>query len=1093
MNGNVTEDGVRKDIDWMSRVGLGGLQAFDASLGTPQVVDKRLVFMTSPWIAAFRTAAALADSHGMELGIAASPGWSETGGPWVKPEQAMKKLVWSRTELQGGRRFRGRLPGPPDVAGPIQDLPAAGFLGQARVHPAPAFYRDAMVLAYRIPGPATRPSRAWTRDGEVDAGQLSDGSLRNGPALAVSGGETAWIALRYRQPVTIRGLTVAVDAAAATEPIVHLQTSEDGKLWTEAAQAPATGFAERTIAFAPVTARLFRVTFEPSPPPPPPSFIAQGAPGAAPFSLAGTAPAGPPAYVLHELVLHTAPVVHRFEEKAGFAVAPDYYALAASRSDAGGAVEPAAVIDLTARMRADGTLDWTPPSGRWAVLRLGYSLIGVENHPATDEATGLEVDKLSRTHVRADMEAYLDLYAAAAGPGMLGARGVRALLTDSIETGPQNWTEDLPGEFQRRRGYRLEPWAPALTGVVVQDAQASDRFLWDFRRTLAELIAENHYGQVADSAHARGLVYYGEALEDHRPTLGDDMEMRQRTDIPMAAMWTYPLDKGPNPTFVADIKGAASVAHLYGQNLVAAESLTSARAPWAFAPRDLKPIIDLEFALGVNRPVIHTSVHQPLDRPPGLSLLVFGQSFNRLDTWAEQAGPWVSYIARSAYLLQQGRYVADVAYFYGEEAPLTGLFGDTPNTDVPAGFGYDYVNSDVLLHRLSVDHGRLTTASGMSYRLVYLGGSSRRITLPVLKRLHELVAAGAVLVGERPADSPSQADDPAAVDAAIEALWGGADPTDHPVGQGRVIATRNLGAALATLGVAPDFSYGPSPDGAELMALHRRLDDGDLYFVSNRSNKAASLDASFRLGGREPELWDAATGRVSPAAWRIQDGRTVVGLKLQPYEALFVVFRSPAQATQGAPSPPAETTLKTLAGPWDVAFQPGRGAPPMITLDRLASWSDDARPGVRYFSGSAVYRTTLMLAARPRRGRLLLDLGEVREIAEVSVNGKPVGEAWKPPYRLDITDAAKAGPNRLEIKVTNLWVNRLVGDAQPGAQKIAFTTLPTYRADAPLRPSGLLGPVRVLSAAAGPVMPAGRPRHAAARPAAPAAGLRGPQ
>ena len=335
----------------------------------------------------------------------------------------------------------------------------------------------------------------------------------------------------------------------------------------------------------------------------------------------------------------------------------------------------------------------------------------------------------------------------------MGHHGVRALLTDSIEVGAYNWTPDLLAQFKRLRGYDSTPFLPALTGVVVGSAEKSDEFLWDFRRTLAELTAQSHYGQIAKSAHERSLTYYGESLEGTRVSIGDDMEMRQNADIPMSAMWTFSPAKGPRSNYVIDIRGAASVAHIYGQNLVAAESLTSALVPWGFSPRTLKPIIDLEFALGVNRPVIHTSVHQLLlDKKPGLSLMIFGQYFNRNETWAEQAGPWVTYMSRNAYMLQQGRFTADVAYFYGEEAPLAGLYGEGSSLphDLPVGYGFDFVNSDVVLHQMAVTNGAIETPSGMHYRVLYLGGSSRKMSLPVLRKLRDLVKAGAVVVGDRP-------------------------------------------------------------------------------------------------------------------------------------------------------------------------------------------------------------------------------------------------------------------------------------------------------------------------------------------------------
>jgi hypothetical protein len=771
-------------------------------------------------------------------------------------------------------------------------------------------------------------------------------------------------------------------------------------------------------------------------------------------------PAVPLRYLVHELMLQSRATVNEVEAKANFMVAPDYYRLATI--DAAADLKPSDVQVLTSRMKADGTLDWTPPPGRWTVLRMGYSPLGTENHPAPVEATGLEVDKLNAAHVRAYMQTYLDMYEKVTGPQLFGRHGLNALTIDSTEIGAQNWTESILEDFRQLRGYDPLSWLPALTGVVVGTPAQSDKFLWDFRRTIAVLLARNHYGEIAAIARQRGLTGYAEALEDHRASFGDDMEMRQYAAIPMAAMWTYGTRQESFPTYVADIRGAASVAHAYGQNLVAAESLTSAVQPWAYAPRQLKPIVDLEFALGVNRIVVHTSVHQPVDKPPGLSLFIFGQFFNRLETWADYAGPWVRYMARCSYLLQQGRYAADVAYFYGEEAPLTGLFGDEP-IDVPPGYGFDFVNSDVLLNQMLVDGG-LATRSGMHYRLLYLGGSSRYMTLPVLRRIRDLVQQGAVLVGRRPLGSPSLADDGAEFQSVAHELFGN-DERARDFGQGRVFPDGSLTAALGAMSISPDFDYTkPEPD-TEVLALHRHLDDGHLYFVTNRLNRTEKLTASFRVAGFAPELWNAVSGEVAPADYRAIDGRTQIPLTLGPYESIFVLFRAPSHEASREVVKPTTKPLMTLGGPWIIAFQSNRGAPASIDANALQSWSDSQDIGVRYFSGSALYTTSFVLptGTPARNAHLSLDLGVVREMADVSVNGRPLGIVWNPPFTLDITGSVRPGKNLLQITVTNLWVNRLIGDAQPGTHaKYTFTTIPTYEPDAPLRTSGLLGPVQIL-------------------------------
>ena len=1072
LGGNVSQTGIAKDLRWMHSVGIGGADVIDVSVGTPQVAKPQLTYMSPGWKDAFRYAAHLATRYAMGLSVDSSPGWSETGGPWVKPDQAMKKLVWSRTVVTGGRPFHGVLPQPPSTTGPFQDEPPSAGMTGPSPFTALRFYRDSVVIAYKAPVLDPRPVRATSSTGALDAralSQLSDGNLTEGLTLAAHGKE-AWVQVRYAAPVRLQGATMAASAWGRYRAAATLYGSTGGRTWRRIAQIPAYSgaFPQSTISFAPVTVRYVRVALRAVALRIPGGFSARHAPGAIPveamFAAFESHARAPPAFQLHELVLHARATVNQFEAKAYFRIVPDYYAIT-SRAPAapGTAVSPHEVVNLTGRMRPDGALDWTPPPGRWVVLRMGYSLEGATNHPAPPAATGLEVDKLSRRDVKAYMEHYLNLFQAVTGP--FGPNSLTSFTNDSTEVGMQNWTPKILADFRKLRGYDPLPWLPALTGVVVASPAQSDKFLWDFRRTINELLARNHYGEIARVAHARGLKVYGEALENGRPTFGDDMEMRRYTDIPMGAMWMYRAGGKPFPSYVADIRGAASVAHIYGQNLVGAESLDSRDQPWAFAPRQLKPVVDEEFALGVNRVVIHESAEQPLDEPPGLTLAYFGQAFNRLDTWAGEAGPWLRYIARCSYLLQQGRYVADIAYFYGEEAPLTGLFFDK-SIDVPSGYGFDFVNSDVLTHQLSVEGGRLVTHSGMRYRILYLGGSSRWMTLDVLRRIDELVRQGATVVGRRPVGSPSLRDDPAKFQMFAEKVFGPPGSTAvRQVGRGKVFPAGSLSKALEALGLQPDFEYSRPQPHTELHYVHRRLTSGDLYFVTNPKDRVESVRASFRVAGRAPELWDAVTGSVRPVSFKIADGRTSVPLHLVPYGSAFVVFRKPAQGDSLDVPAPQRRTLLTLEGPWNLSFQPDRGAPAAIVMPHLASWAVSSVRGVRYFSGTATYTKTFQLPPQAQGCRVVLDLGKVRELARVTVNGKEAGILWTPPFRIDITKDVRPGRNELAIAVTNLWVDRLIGDEQPGVKKkYTFTVIPTYEPDAPLRVSGLLGPVRLETA-----------------------------
>ncbi len=1060
MNGNVTKEGIRLDLEWMKRVGLGGFQNFDASLFGDTVVARRVAYMTPEWKDAFRYAIETADRLGLETAIAGSPGWSESGGPWVTPEQAMKKLVWRETPVKGGAPFSGVVPKPPTTTGPFQNVPAGESGGRAL----PELYRDVAVLAFRLPA-SDRPQaelgpNVSSSGGAIDAALLADGDLvRSATLPPAAAGEKVWIQFEYAEPQAIRGVTLALGGAkppwwAPRPPGSELQASEDGRSFRTIAQVPRSVAEQNTIAFEPVRARFFRVVF----------------PAAAPerFEVGGVemAPPASPGVLVAELVLHTGARVNRFEEKAAFAtfgVLSEVPTPAAAPADA---VKKEDVVDLTARLRADGTLDWTPPAGRWTLLRLGYSLIGRQNAPASPEGTGLEVDKLDAGHVRAYMTTYLDLYKDAVGP-LMGRRGLQYLISDSWEAGTQNWTASMLAEFTKRRGYDARPWLPTLTGRVVESASASERFLWDFRQTLSDLLAENHYDRISALLKARGMGHYTESHEGGRAFIGDGMEAKRSADVPMGAMWTQqPGVNDENHGSNADIRESASVAHLYGQNLVAAESMTAASGPWAWSPATLKPTADKLLAMGLNRFVIHTSVHQPLlDKVPGLSLGPFGQWFTRNETWAEPARAWVGYLARSSYLLQQGRFVADVLYYYGEDTNLTALFGQQA-PPVPPGYGFDFVNADALRHVVSVEAGRLVSKSGMRYRVLALDPHARRTSLPVLRRLRELVAAGAVVVGTKPAGSPSLADDEAEVRQVIDELWGTGDGGgDHRLGAGTVHGRATLGDVLAQLGVPPDFEHTkPRPD-SQLLFVHRSLPEGEVYFVDNRAARAEDLEATFRVSGRQAELWRADTGAREPASFRTAGGRTTVPLHLEPWETVFVVFRKPTSAAARTLPFRVEQDLATVAGPWPVRFQAGRGAPASLTFDTLGSWAEHADAGVRYFSGTGTYTASIQAPRAWFEGgaRLWLDLGRVENIAEVSIGGVPLGVAWKPPYRLEVTRALKPGANSVLVRVTNLWVNRMIGDRQPGAPvQYTFTRPEFYKADSPLLPSGLLGPVKVV-------------------------------
>lgn len=1049
LNGNITQEGIDKDLDWMARMGIGGVQNFDANLATPQIVKKRLVYMQPDWQEAFRHAVTSADAKGLEFTIASSAGWSETGGPWVPPEDGMKKLVWSQTIVAGGQRFNGKLADLPHVTGPFQNLPNSEPFPSGKDGQLPEASGQVAVLAI--------PMRGEELPAPHVAGALIDDDLQTALDVPLAADGTATVEMAYDRPVAVQSLRVFVhDAQPPFAPPryrAHLEAQIDGA-WRKLGDVALSSVAS-TMAFAPTTAARFRLVISTNSVPPADNFLGS-VPGAEITPLFPSS--GPVTKVrIGELRFISGPVVHQAEAKAGFTTAPDYAALDTPPLTpmAADGVPMGDVVDLTSRVRPDGTLDWTAPAGgAWQILRFGWSLTGKINHPATAEATGLEVDKYDGAAVERYMRRYLAMVRDAVGPEWMGQKGIRAILTDSIEVGASNWTPRLMEEFRQRRGYDPLPWLPTLAGVVVGSTAQSDCFLHDFRQTLADLMADAHYGTVARIAHENHLKVYGEALESGRPVLGDDMAMRSHADVPMAALWTWGSGGHARGGLLGDMRSAASVAHFYGQNLVAAESMTSAYSPWAFAPADLKPVVDLEFALGVNRPIIHTSVHQPEDtKLPGLSLGIFGQYFNRHESWAEMARPWVDYIARSSYLLQQGRFGADIAVFNGEDTPVTTAYSGGIPKGLPRNYGYDFLNADMLGLLKSQGQGEAVSPGGARYRAIMLGGTSRFMTLNALRRLKALVEAGVPVIGDKPLRSPSMADDPAEFAREVDALW------TNP----RIIAAGDVEAAMGSLGIAPDWQA-ITPSGADLQFVHRILPDGDLYYVSNPGDHAVKAEVALRAIGSAPQIWNPRDGSATPADAKAQGERTMVTLDLAPHDSRFVMFGA---ASMPQPKPGvdrgSQRAVMAITAPWRVSFT-GLAAPAPMVMARLTGLERSADKALRYFSGTATYRNSFTLPHGQKPGApLMVDLGRYGDVAQVLVNGHLAGTLWFGGDRVDIGALVRRGRNELTVRVANLWVNRLIGDAQPGVKPVTWTAVKTYRADAPLRPSGLIGPVRLIS------------------------------
>lgn len=1056
MNGNVTKDGIKKDLLWMKRSGIGGFQNFDAGLMTPQIVDKRLSYMTPEWKDAFSYATFLADSLDLEMAIAGSPGWSQTGGPWVPAKDGMKKLVWRELRVQGGEKINGRLPEPYTTTGTFQNVPLADeqtAFTLADEHPQ-EFYNDIAVLAFRLSEKdvdlAKLKPEVTSSGGEFSLGQLTDGDLANISFLPFPENEdNAWIQFEFVKTQTVNSISLVGGGsrnqwgAVPPENYRKLQVSEDGVNFNDVCSLPLGGVDKQTISIPETTGRYFRITFYR--PPLSQLELLQNLMGETTSKIRGIDVA--------EIELHSVIRVNHAEEKAGFAAAFDLEKHATPQTD--DVIDKQSVINLTDKIDEYGILQWEVPEGNWKILRFGYSLTGKKNHPASPEATGLEVDKIDPNAIKNYFENYLDQYKDATD-GLMGQKGLKYIITDSYEAGQMTWTPAMEQEFKKRRGYSLIPWMPVLTGQIINSTEESEQFLWDWRKTIGEMIAEYHYDQLTDILAERNMARYTESHENGRLYLIDGMDAKRKAAVPMAAMW---MPGGPGSTLAmaqADIRESASVAHIYGQNLAAAESLTAMGLggnAWTYCPENLKPIADLELANGLNRFVIHTSVHQPVDdKIPGLGLMIFGQWFNRHETWAEQAKDWTDYLARSSYMLQQGQFIADIVYYYGEDNNITGLFGHQLPS-IPKGYNYDFINSDALLNLLDVKYGDLVTPSGMNYKILVLDDNCKRMSLPVLQKLAQLVDKGAVIVGKRPEYKAGQKGNQKEFERIVNDVWNS--------GKSNVRENESISQVLHSLNVKPDFTYA-AEDSVELMNVHRKLGETEIYWVNSRSNKPVSVEATFRITGKKPEIWHPETGEKEDASYNINGDMTSVTLNLTPNDAIFVVFSNKAKENSRTVSVLLEQTLKTIEGPWRVTFQENRGAPAEVSFNTLLPWNEHSDPGIKFFSGTATYYSTIYAPEEwsAEEGEIWLDLGVVKNIAEVVVNGHRMRTLWKQPFRLNIADVLNPGENDIEIRITNLWVNRLIGDDQPGIKhKITYTSLPFYKANSSLMASGLMGPV----------------------------------
>lgn len=951
MDGNMSAETITKDLVSMKKAGIGNLIFLEVNVGIPRgPVD----FLSNSWTSLFVHAEKEARRLGIEITLGIGPGWTGSGGPWVKAAESMQHLVSSRVTVSATDHQPIVLPVP---------MPKAPFFGEGNL--------------------TAEVKRDW---------------------------------LNYYKDVGVLAF-----------PLTEQQT-------------PIADYEEKALYYrAPYSSGTVRSHLSS------PSDAAD----------------------------HKNAVIQKNE-----------------------------IVDLTNKMQADGTLNWSPSSGKWIVMRFGSRNNGAITRPAPVPGLGFESDKFDTVALNNHLNAYVGKLLNKIGAiQKKEGGGLKRLHMDSWEMGAQNWTADFRKEFRKRRGYDPLKYYPVYSGNIVGSLEESERFLWDLRQTAQELVLENHAQHVKRYAHRHQLSLSIEPY-DMNPTA--DLELGAVADVPMAEFWSKGF--GFNATY--SVIEATSIAHVMGKSLVPAEAFTAQdNEAWKQYPGSMKNQGDWAFAAGINRFVYHTFQNQflPDSLKPGATMGSYGVHWDRSQTWWPMADAYHTYVSRCQYLLQQGRTVADVLYLTPEGSPLvfvppaSAISGDVIGDR--RGYNFDGCSPGQLM-KAAVKQHQVVFPGGATYQLLVLPAYAS-MTPQLLTKIDELVKQGATVVGSPPLRSPSLVDYPDCdrkVALLSKTIWGALDPpveiTYRNYGRGQVIwggaiskQTDHLypfyeetTAVLKSKGLQEDFhANGP------VRYTHRTEENRDLYFVSNTTDKPIKILAQFRTIKGAPELWNAVTGKISPLyEFKVDQYSTTVPLQLAAYESCFVLFSKENKwLPSGIHKETMLSTLLTLDGSWEVCFDPKWGGPAHTVFHELSDWTKNSDEGIKYYSGIASYHKKFDLTSANKMegvSPLYLDVGNIKHMARIIVNGKDLGVVWTAPWRIDISDVVKEKDNELIIEVANLWPNRLIGDEkkpfdgvvnerwpewllknQPRTSgRYTFSSYQPYKADSPLLESGLVGPVTIV-------------------------------
>lgn len=1041
---NISTVGITRDLEAMARAGIG--QALIGHV-SPGGARGSVRILSEEWWEMVEFAVQEGQRLGVDIGFFNGPGWSQSGGPWIPKDMAMRHMVSQEIMVAGPATFEGKF-AYPDSLFEMVALQALPIHDKARTRTSPMieYVRAANSDSEIVNLIDNNPSTIYQFPEEMYSGQelTLDFHLEKQAIIRH---------IEFDFPQVPFQVDISVQCRDQTGEFRDLRNFTLDRRYVNFEIGPMR-FSPAVFSMPEASSNLIRVTL---------SNLSAG-PGAG----------------LGEISLSNSARLDQAIEKqlgkmySGPLPAWDAY-LWTSQDETRPelVVSSSDIVDLSRHLNKAGDLKWDIPQGDWIILLSGMVPTGATNVPAPAEATGYECDKFTREAIELHFKSFIGRFLDRVPADR--RRSLKTVVIDSYEVGPQNWTDDFGDVFKKRYGYDPIPWIPVFSGRIVESAEKSDRFLWDVRRLTADLISDIYVKRLRELCHNNGLQLWLENY-GHWGFPAEFLQYGGQADLISGEFWfkNSLWDLGP-----LECRAASSAAHIYGKKQVFAEAFT-AGFNFRQYPAIMKSRGDLMFCHGINQLVQHVYIHQPReDMVPGVTAW-FGMSYQRHNTWFEQSRAWNEYLQRCHVLLQEGVPVSDVCYYIGEDAPkMTGIL----EPELPEGYDFDFINADVILNRLSVKDGLLTLPEGKTYRLLVLP-PLQTMRPDVLRKTRELLTKGANIYGPPPSRSPSMKDYPEAdreVIAMARELWGASAEKDRiireKIGSGQLFYGQTLAKVFQELDITPDVITKDST----IYWTHRRSDDADIYFISNQEDLTKTVEISFRTSNTLPEFWHPDRGEIRRAElyWQ-EDERIRVPVKLDPSGSVFVVFRT-SPPDNHTPELPYESLIalpvEDLPDPiilndrWTVRFPENWDVPEETAFNQLMSWTDHPHPGIRHFSGTATYYKILDVPGeylQPEH-QVILDLGEVGMMAEIRINGRELGILWKPPYEVNITKDLHEGDNELEIGVTNTWWNRLVGDQKypggfPGStmdHPRTYTTTRAWSAEDGLLRSGLIGPVRL--------------------------------